>query len=79
MRTLFMGTPDFALFPLRALVEAGENIAGVITQPDRPTGRKYRLTRPRSRSGPPGAEFLYTSPKTVDDKFTEPPTGLTPS
>lgn len=46
MRILFMGTPDFALFSLRALVEAGENIIGVITQPDKPKGRGYTLTPP---------------------------------
>ncbi len=46
MRILFMGTPDFALFSLRALVEAGENVIGVITQPDKPKGRGYALTPP---------------------------------
>ena len=39
MRILFMGTPDFALFSLRALVESGEDIVGVVTQPDKPKGR----------------------------------------
>ena len=46
MRILFMGTPDFALFSLKALVEAGENVIGVITQPDKPKGRGYALTPP---------------------------------
>ncbi|MBE6602552.1 MAG: methionyl-tRNA formyltransferase [Ruminococcaceae bacterium] len=46
MRILFMGTPDFALFSLRAMVEAGENIIGVITQPDKPKGRGYALLPP---------------------------------
>lgn len=46
MRILFLGTPDFALFSLRALVEAGENVIGVITQPDKPKGRGYTLTPP---------------------------------
>ena len=46
MRIVFMGTPDFALFSLRALVEAGENVIGVITQPDKPRGRGYVLTPP---------------------------------
>lgn len=41
-----MGTPDFALFSLRALVEAGEDVIGVITQPDKPRGRGYTLTPP---------------------------------
>jgi len=46
MKILFMGTPDFALFSLRALVEAGEDIIGVVTQPDKPKGRGYTLTPP---------------------------------
>lgn len=46
MRILFMGTPDFALFSLRALCEAGEDVIGVITQPDKPKGRGYALTPP---------------------------------
>ena len=46
MRILFMGTPDFALFSLRALVENGKEIVGVVTQPDKPKGRGYTLTPP---------------------------------
>ena len=44
MRILFMGTPDFALFSLRALVESGEDVIGVVTQPDKPKGRGYAMT-----------------------------------
>ena len=46
MRILFMGTPDFALFSLRALCESGEDVVGVVTQPDKPKGRGYALTPP---------------------------------
>lgn len=46
LKILFMGTPDFAVFSLRAMVEAGENVIGVITQPDQPKGRGYTLTPP---------------------------------
>lgn len=46
MRILFMGTPDFAVFTLRALRERGENLVGVVTQPDKPKGRGYTLTPP---------------------------------
>jgi len=38
-----MGTPDFAVASLRALVEAGENVVGVVTAPDRPAGRGQKL------------------------------------
>lgn len=41
-----MGTPDFANFSLRALVESGKNVVGVVTQPDKPQGRGYTLTPP---------------------------------
>ncbi len=46
MRILFMGTPDFALFSLDALVQSGEEVVGVVTQPDKPKGRGYTLTPP---------------------------------
>lgn len=41
-----MGTPDYALFSLKALFDAGEEIIGVVTQPDKPKGRGYTLTPP---------------------------------
>lgn len=41
-----MGTPDFAVASLEALLEAGSNVVGVVTQPDRPVGRKRVLTPP---------------------------------
>ncbi|TDF98366.1 methionyl-tRNA formyltransferase [Paenibacillus piri] len=39
-----MGTPDFAVPSLLALIESGEQVVGVVTQPDRPVGRKRLLT-----------------------------------
>lgn len=44
MRTVFAGTPLFALPALEALVKAGYDVPGVLTQPDRPAGRGRRLT-----------------------------------
>lgn len=44
MRIVFMGTPDFAVPSLRMLVEEGYEVAAVVTQPDRPKGRKRELT-----------------------------------
>ena len=46
MRILFMGTPDFALETLKALHADGENIVGVVTQPDKPRGRGNIMTPP---------------------------------
>lgn len=44
LRIVFMGTPEFAVASLRALVEAGFNVVGVITAPDKPSGRGMKLT-----------------------------------
>ena len=38
-----MGTPDFAVEPLRRLVEAGKNIVAVVTMPDKPAGRGHKI------------------------------------
>ena len=46
MKIVFMGTPDFAVPCLKALIDAGHEIVGVFTQPDKPVGRKQILTPP---------------------------------
>ena len=46
MRILFMGTPDFAVPSLKALIEAGHEICGVFTQPDKPKNRGMKLQAP---------------------------------
>lgn len=46
MRILFMGTPDFASACLERLINDGNDICGVFTQPDKKTGRKQILTAP---------------------------------
>lgn len=43
MRVVFMGTPDFAVGTLEALLEAGHEVAAVVTQPDKPKGRGKTL------------------------------------
>lgn len=43
LRIVFMGTPDFAVASLDALVQAGCNIAGVVTAPDKPAGRGMKM------------------------------------
>lgn len=45
-KVIFMGTPDFAVPILRTLIEDGYDVAAVVTQPDRPVGRKRILTPP---------------------------------
>lgn len=43
LRIVFMGTPDFAVESLKALVENGYNVVGVITMPDKPSGRGHKI------------------------------------
>ena len=43
LNILFMGTPDFARDSLEAVYNAGHNILGVVTNPDRPKGRGMKL------------------------------------
>ena len=52
MRIVFFGTPDFAATSLRALLKDGFQVAGVVTQPDRPQGRS------RSQLVPPPVKVL---------------------
>lgn len=46
MRVVFFGTPGFAVPSLRALLDAGHDVAAVVTQPDRPQGRSRSLLVP---------------------------------
>ena len=43
LRIVFMGTPDFAVAILEALVTAKFNVVGVITAPDKPAGRGRKI------------------------------------
>ena len=44
IKIIFAGTPDFSVAPLKALINAGYDVVGVYTQPDRPAGRGRKLT-----------------------------------
>jgi methionyl-tRNA formyltransferase len=46
LRVIFMGTPEFACPTLQKLVDRGEQVVAVVTQPDRPKGRGQRLMPP---------------------------------
>ena len=54
MKIVFMGTPDFAVPSLKALVEAGHEVCGVFTQPDKPKNRGMKL------QAPPVKEYAIT-------------------
>jgi len=46
LRIIFFGTPDFAVPSLRALLDSGNEVVAVVTQPDRVKGRGHRLSQP---------------------------------
>lgn len=46
LRIVYMGTPDFAVESLRALVEGGYRVVGVVTMPDKPVGRHGSVLQP---------------------------------
>lgn len=72
MKILFMGTPDFAMFSLRALVEGGHEIVGVVSQPDKPKGRGYALMPPPVKVFAEGAGLPVYQPATLrDSNFAE--------
>ncbi|MDR2628325.1 MAG: methionyl-tRNA formyltransferase [Dysgonamonadaceae bacterium] len=43
LKIVFMGTPDFAVASLKALVDGGYRVVGVVTMPDKPAGRGYKV------------------------------------
>ena len=45
-KIVFMGTPDFSVPVLQQIIKDGYEVIGVVTQPDRPVGRKKLLTPP---------------------------------
>lgn len=68
MRIVFMGTPDFAVESLNALVNAGHDVAAVITQPDRPKGRGNKLAFPEVKSRALELNLPVHQPASVKDE-----------
>lgn len=68
MKILFMGTPDFAVFTLRALIDAGHEICAVVTQPDKPRGRGYAMTPPPVKVCAAEAGIPVLQPATLRDE-----------
>lgn len=72
MKILFMGTPDFALFSLKSLVEYSKQsdieICGVITQPDKPKGRGYAMMPPPVKQYALEAGLDVYQPETLKDE-----------
>lgn len=64
-----MGTPDFAVASLRALVESGHNIVGVVTAPDKPAGRGMKMTGSAVRDYALGRNLAILQPQKLKDPF----------
>src|SRR5262245_24092745 len=65
MRLVYMGTPQFAVAPLRALVAAGHELAAVVTRIDKPAGRGKVLTQPPVKMAAQEAGIPVHQPRRV--------------
>jgi methionyl-tRNA formyltransferase len=79
MRLVYMGTPQFAVPPLRALASAGHEIAGVVTRTDKPAGRGRTLAPPPVKSAAQELSTPVFQPKRVrEPDFVRTLTDLAP-
>lgn len=67
MKILFMGTPDFAVPSLEALLNAGHVICGVFTQPDKPKNRGMKLQAPPVKEFALAHDIPVFQPESVKD------------
>lgn len=67
MRVVFAGTPDFAVPTLRSMVDAGHDVAMVLTQPDRPAGRGRRTVAGPVKQYALEAGLPVRQPETVEN------------
>lgn len=72
MKIVYMGTPDFAVPPLEALVRSGYEVAAVVTQPDKPKGRgKTLMPTPVKEEAMKHDIPVYQPLKVRDPEFVE--------
>ena len=73
IRIVFMGTPEFAVPSLKALVEGGYNVVGVVTMPDKPAGRGIKLQESDVKRAAKelGIETILQPEKLRDEEFLE--------
>ena len=67
LRIVFMGTPDFAVASLKALVEGSYNIVGVITSPDKPAGRGKKMAESAVKKYAVGMGLKVLQPEKLKD------------
>jgi len=74
---VYMGTPEFAVAPLKALLDAGYRVVGVVTGPDKPAGRGMKLQASAVKLFAQEQEIPVLQPeKLKDDAFLEALRGL---
>ena len=71
MKLIFAGTPDFAVAPFKKLIESGAEIVGVITQLDKPQGRKGILTPPPVKTAALALGIPVFQPEKIRDFVEE--------
>ena len=73
IRIVFMGTPEFAVPSLKALVEGGYNVVGVVTMPDKPAGRGMKLQESDVKRAAKelGIQTILQPEKLRDEAFLE--------
>ncbi|MGN0006952.1 MAG: methionyl-tRNA formyltransferase [Alistipes sp.] len=73
LRIVFMGTPEFAVPSLKALIDGGYNVVGVVTAPDRPAGRglKTQESAVKIAAREAGITTILQPEKLKDDAFVE--------
>ena len=67
LKIVYMGTPDFAVKPLKALVEDGYNIVGVVTMPDKRSGRGMKLQSSSVKQYALSQNILVLQPEKLKD------------
>lgn len=65
LNVLYMGTPDFAVPALEALINGGYNVSAVVTQPDKPKGRGMKMTSPPVKELAEKNEIPVYQPQTL--------------
>ena len=68
MRLIFMGTPDFAVASLDALIKAGFDIVGVVTAPDKPAGRGQKMHQSAVKQYAEEHHLYTLQPEKLKDK-----------
>lgn len=71
MKIVYAGTPDFAVLPLQKIIEAGYEVVGVITQADKPQGRKGILTPPPVKTFALERGIPVLQPQKIRDSIAE--------